>query len=120
MERLILDGQPLTLAEIEAVSLFSVRVTVAPDVLARVAAGWKLIEEIVATGQKVYGVNTGFGKLSDVSIPPESLAQLQRNLVRSHAGGVGQPLSAGRGAGHAAVARQCAGQRLQRLPPGAG
>ena len=44
-------------------------------------------------GETVYGVNTGFGKLSDVGIPPESLAQLQTNLVRSHAGGVGQPLS---------------------------
>ena len=92
MDCLILDGQPLTLTEIEAVSLFSVRVTIAPAALARVAASWKLIEEIVTTGQKVYGVNTGFGKLSDVSIPPESLAQLQRNLVRSHAGGVGQPM----------------------------
>ena len=92
MDCLILDGQPLTLAEIEAVSLFSLRVTLAAAALTRVAASWKLIEEIVTTGQKVYGVNTGFGKLSDVSIPPESLAQLQRNLVRSHAGGVGQPM----------------------------
>ena len=93
MDCLILDGQPLTLAEIEAVSLNSARVTVAPAAVARVAASCKLIEEIVTTGQKVYGVNTGFGKLSDVSIPLESLAQLQKNIVRSHAGGVGQPLS---------------------------
>jgi histidine ammonia-lyase len=52
-----------------------------------------LIESILAAGQTVYGVNTGFGKLSDVRIPDGSLAQLQTNLVRSHAGGVGQPLS---------------------------
>jgi histidine ammonia-lyase len=52
-----------------------------------------LIEQILAAGQTVYGVNTGFGKLSDVRIPDESLAQLQANLVHSHAGGVGQPLS---------------------------
>ena len=45
--------------------------------------------------QTVYGVNTGFGKLSDVRIPGGKLAQLQINLVRSHAGGVGQPLSEG-------------------------
>ncbi len=52
-----------------------------------------LIEEILGAGQTVYGVNTGFGKLSDVRIPAEKLTELQINLVRSHAGGVGQPLS---------------------------
>jgi len=93
MNCLMLDGQPLTLAEIEAVSLAASPVAIAPAALVRMAASRKLIEEIIATGQTVYGVNTGFGKLSDVSIPPESLAQLQMNLVRSHAGGVGQPLS---------------------------
>lgn len=51
-----------------------------------------LIEQIVAAGQTVYGVNTGFGKLSDVRVSDDNLAQLQTNLVRSHAAGVGQPL----------------------------
>ena len=95
MDAVILDGQPLSLAEIEAVSLAACPVAVAPSALARVASSRSLIEEILAAGQTVYGVNTGFGKLSDVSVPPESLAQLQTNLVRSHAGGVGQPLSEG-------------------------
>ena len=90
---LLLDGQPLTLAEIEAVSLTRRPVDVAPAALSRVAQGSALIEEILASGETVYGVNTGFGKLSDVRIPAESLAQLQTNLVRSHAGGMGQPLS---------------------------
>ena len=93
MDPLTLDGQPLTLAEIEAVSLAARPVAVAPAALARVAQCQTLIEEILAAGETVYGVNTGFGKLSDVRIPPGSLAQLQKNLVRSHAGGVGQPLS---------------------------
>ena len=93
MDCLILEGQPLTLAEIEAVSLAARPVAVAPAALARVAQCQTLIEEILAAGETVYGVNTGFGKLSDVRIPPGSLAQLQKNLVRSHAGGVGQPLS---------------------------
>jgi histidine ammonia-lyase len=93
MDALILDGQPLTLAEIEAVSLTSRRVALAPAALARVARSRALIEEILAAGETVYGVNTGFGKLSDVRIPAGNLAQLQTNLVRSHAGGVGQPLS---------------------------
>jgi histidine ammonia-lyase len=92
MDVLTLDGQPLTLAEIEAVSLQNRRVEVAPAARQRVAASRALIEQIVATGQTVYGVNTGFGKLSDVRISDDKLAQLQTNLVRSHAGGVGQPL----------------------------
>jgi histidine ammonia-lyase len=95
MNRLILDGQPLSIANIEAVSLGFCQVAVAPGALGRVAASRTLIEEIVAKGQKVYGVNTGFGKLSDVSVPPESLTELQSNLVRSHAGAVGLPLSEG-------------------------
>jgi len=93
MERLILDGQALTLAEIEAVSLAGCEVAVAPAALRRVVESRGLIEGILAAGETVYGVNTGFGKLSDVRIPPDRLAQLQLNLVRSHAGGVGQPLS---------------------------
>ena len=93
MDALILDGQSLTLAEIEAVSLTRCPVAIAPAALTRVAQSRALIEEILAAGETVYGVNTGFGKLSDVRIPAENLAQLQTNLVRSHAGGVGQPLS---------------------------
>ncbi|HVZ84431.1 MAG TPA: histidine ammonia-lyase [Terracidiphilus sp.] len=93
MGPLILDGQPLTLAEIEAVSLSGLPVKIAPDAVARVEASRALIEAILADGQTVYGVNTGFGKLSDVRIPAEKLAELQVNLVRSHAGGVGDPLS---------------------------
>jgi histidine ammonia-lyase len=95
METLVLDGQALTLAEIEAVALHARPVAIAASALVRVAASRELIENILAAGETVYGVNTGFGKLSDVRIPSGSLAQLQTNLVRSHAGGVGQPLSEG-------------------------
>ena len=95
MDTVVLDGQPLKLAEIEAVSLAACPVTIALAALERVAQSRALIEEILAAGQTVYGVNTGFGKLSDVRIPPEKLAELQFNLVRSHAGGVGSPLSEG-------------------------
>ena len=93
MNQVILDGQPLKLAEIEAVSIDALPVSIAPAALGRLAASRQLIEEIVAAGETVYGVNTGFGKLSDMHIPPERLAELQANLVHSHAGGVGQPLS---------------------------
>jgi len=93
MEMVTLDGQSLSLAAIEAVSAGNCRVEVSPAARERGAASRALIERIVAEGQTVYGVNTGFGKLADVRISNENLAQLQTNLVRSHAAGVGQPLS---------------------------
>ncbi|UWZ82882.1 histidine ammonia-lyase [Occallatibacter riparius] len=93
MEVLALNGQPLTLADIEAVAVSRIRVEVAPSARERVAASRALIEQVLASGQTVYGVNTGFGKLADVRVSNENLAQLQTNLVRSHAGGVGQPMS---------------------------
>ncbi len=93
MEALILDGQPLTLAQIEAVARAACPVGIAEAALSRVRQSRACIEEILAAGETVYGLNTGFGKLSDVRIPPDKLAELQVNLVRSHAGGVGNPLS---------------------------
>jgi histidine ammonia-lyase len=51
-----------------------------------------VVERVVASGVPTYGVNTGFGKLSEISIAHDELADLQRNLVRSHAAGVGAPL----------------------------
>ncbi|MGO9436534.1 MAG: histidine ammonia-lyase [Terracidiphilus sp.] len=95
MEALILDGQPLTLAQIETVALGARPVAIADSALSRAQQSRACIEEILAAGQTVYGVNTGFGKLSDVRIAPDRLTELQVNLVRSHAGGVGQPLSEG-------------------------
>jgi histidine ammonia-lyase len=93
MAFLILDGQPLTLAQIEAVALGSGPVAIADSAISRAAQSRACIEQILAAGETVYGVNTGFGKLSDVRIAPDKLTDLQINLVRSHAGGVGNPLS---------------------------
>lgn len=64
------------------------------DAIARMQASRDVVDKIVAKNEAVYGITTGFGKLSDVRIPPESLNQLQLNLVRSHACGVGDPLPA--------------------------
>ncbi len=54
----------------------------------------QLVESAVGTGRTMYGINTGFGKLANVRIAPDQLDQLQANLIRSHAAGVGAPLSA--------------------------
>jgi histidine ammonia-lyase len=58
-----------------------------------VIASRKIVDEIVTRDAVVYGVNTGFGKLADMRIPQEELRDLQLNLVRSHACGIGPPLS---------------------------
>ena len=88
-----LAGQPLSLAEIAAVALDGIRVEVAPSAHSRIHNSRRVIEEIVAQAGVVYGVSTGFGKLADVQIPTGELRQLQLNLVRSHACGIGRPLS---------------------------
>src|SRR6266481_3540775 len=88
-----LNGQPLTLAEIAAVAFGDAPVQIAPTARPRILASRKVVEEIIARDAAVYGVSTGFGKLSDVRIPRDALGELQLNLVRSHACGIGQPLS---------------------------
>ncbi len=63
------------------------------DARARMEASRSIVEKIIAENRTVYGVNTGFGKLSDVRIDPHQLRELQLNLVRSHSCGLGNPLS---------------------------
>src|SRR5438477_2034323 len=93
MRMMQLAGQPLSLSEIAAVALGDIPIEVAPSARPRVLASRSLVEEIIARDVAVYGVSTGFGKLSDVRIPRDALRQLQLNLVRSHACGIGKPLS---------------------------
>jgi len=88
-----LSGQTLTLAEIAAVAFGDAPVQTSPSARPGILASRKVIEEIIARDDVVYGVSTGFGKLSDVRIPHDALAELQLNLVRSHACGIGNPLS---------------------------
>jgi len=88
-----LNGEQISLRELAAVALGGEAVHVSSLARPRILASRKLIEQIVARDVVVYGVNTGFGKLSDVRIPHAELRQLQLNLVRSHACGIGNPLS---------------------------
>jgi histidine ammonia-lyase len=87
-----LNGQPLTLTDIAAVALNGEAVRISTLAQPRILASRKVVEEIIARDAVVYGVTTGFGKLSDVRIPREALSELQLNLVRSHACGIGEPL----------------------------
>jgi histidine ammonia-lyase len=88
-----LDGQRLSLAQVVAVARDKDQVSLSDASRARVEQSRKVVEEIVAEGRTVYGVNTGFGKLSDVHIERAQLRELQLNLVRSHSCGLGSPLS---------------------------
>src|SRR5216110_3530656 len=88
-----LNGQVLTLAEIASVALGDEAVQISAAARPRILASRKVIENIIARDELVYGVTTGFGKLSDVRIPRDALVELQLNLVRSHACGIGNPLS---------------------------
>lgn len=88
-----LNGQALALSDIAAVALNGEQVKISSLAKPRVLASRKVIEEIIARDAAVYGVTTGFGKLSDVRIPRAALSDLQLNLVRSHACGIGQALS---------------------------
>ncbi|MDT7688901.1 MAG: histidine ammonia-lyase [Acidobacteriota bacterium] len=88
-----LDGQQLTLQEVARVARGEQSVSLAASAREKMEASRLTVERIVAESRVVYGVNTGFGKLSDVTVPADELRELQINLVRSHSCGVGQPLS---------------------------
>src|SRR6266478_9670218 len=88
-----LDGRKLSLNQIVAVAKGEERIALSAAARRRVESARHVVEEIVAAQRTVYGVNTGFGKLSDVHIEPSQLRELQLNLVRSHSCGLGAPLS---------------------------
>ena len=85
----ILDGNSLTLDDVVAVALDRAPVELAPSARARMLRANDVVTTLVAGNAVAYGVTTGFGKLSDVAIPRDRLDELQVNLVRSHACGVG-------------------------------
>src|SRR5207253_7467527 len=88
-----LKGEQISLVQLAAVASEGEAVRISPVARPHILASRKAIEQIVERDAVVYGVNTGFGKLSDVRIPQGELRQLQLNLVRSHACGIGNPLS---------------------------
>lgn len=89
----LLDGTSLTLEQLERVACGGEEVQLAPQARGRLWQRRQGIEARLAAGEVMYGVNTGFGRMADVVIPAEKLGQLQLNLLRSHACGVGEPFS---------------------------
>jgi histidine ammonia-lyase len=92
MRHVLLDGETLRLEEVRAVARGEARAELAPAARERVRAARALVEARLEDGEAHYGINTGFGTLAEVRVARGDLEQLQRNLVLSHAAGVGAPL----------------------------
>ncbi|MFN8579867.1 MAG: histidine ammonia-lyase [Gemmatimonadaceae bacterium] len=84
-----LDGRSLTIADVVAVARDGAPVSIPDGVRDKVRRARAIVDAMVAENRVVYGVTTGFGKMSDVAIPPDRQAELQLNLIRSHVVGVG-------------------------------
>ncbi len=93
MNALHINGSDLTLDELREVVYERRPVLLDPDARLRVQAARAVVDDVVESNRVAYAVTTGVGKLSDVRIPPDQLRELQVNLLRSHAVGVGDPLS---------------------------
>ena len=93
MSRIQVDGEHLTLAQLFAVALHGAEAELALAARAKMVASRRVVERLVASNATVYGVNTGFGKMASVRISREQIQQLQLNLVRSHACGMGAALA---------------------------
>ncbi len=88
-----ISGEGLSVVDLAAVARAGAGVELAPGTRERIRAARAVVDRAVAEGRRVYGVTTGFGSLSDVNIPPAESRALQRNLLRSHAVGVGEPFA---------------------------
>jgi histidine ammonia-lyase len=82
--------KPLKLEEISEVALEGRKVVLSPSAVKKIHKAHRYLQSRIADGGTMYGVNTGFGLLSNVKIPPEDIESLQYNLLRSHACGVGR------------------------------
>ena len=91
---IILDGESLTLEQIEAIADEHAPVALGARAATAVDAARAVVDRHAAGDTPIYGINTGFGSLAEVKIPLNALGELQRNLLRSHAAGVGEPLPA--------------------------
>lgn len=89
---LIVDGESLTVEKLMSVNM-DTKIDLAEDSWNKIRASRKVIDDIVARKEIVYGVNTGFGNFSNVVISEDKLEALQYNLIRSHSAGVGNLLS---------------------------
>src|SRR5690349_22675873 len=88
-----IDGSRLTFSDVEKVARADEGVGIAVEAVSAMQRSRAVVERLASGEAPVYAVNTGVGLLADVRVPPADLEQLQRNVIRSHAAGVGDPLA---------------------------
>lgn len=91
MQEIIIDGNSLSLEDVQQVALMAAPIKISDPSRDKVIKCRAYVDKVIANGDTVYGLTTGFGKFSTVSIPAEHIAELQLNLIRSHATSVGEP-----------------------------
>ncbi|MBC2723644.1 histidine ammonia-lyase [Desulfosporosinus sp.] len=91
--RVTLDGETLTLEQVVAVARYGAKVELHPMAKEKVLRSREYVDQLIEGNRTVYGITTGFGKFSDVLISKDDAKTLQRNLIMSHATGVGDALS---------------------------
>jgi len=93
MKTVLIDGNSLTIEDVVAVARNHVQVKISEEAKDKIIKCRKVVEEFVKEKRVIYGVTTGFGALSNITIPQESVKKLQSNMIKSHSAGVGKPLS---------------------------
>ena len=93
MKAFTIDGDNLTLEDVEAVALHGAKVRIHPKAVSKIKKCRKYVEKIVDADKTVYGINTGFGSLCHKKISKKDIEKLQENLVVSHALSVGPVFS---------------------------
>lgn len=94
MNKVFINGEDLTIDDVVAVADNSAEVAYSDEVKAKIVKCRNYVEDVLKEDKAVYGINTGFGILSDVKVNSDQLEALQINLLRSHAIGIGDPLPA--------------------------
>lgn len=90
--KLRINGQPIPMSELRRVWGEDVTISIGEEAKKKISSSMEMISNAVKNGEKIYGVNTGFGKLAQTKINKEELVLLQRNIISSHAVGVGELL----------------------------
>ena len=88
---IVLNGSSLTIEKLERIARHGEKVELAPEALERITKCRALLEDKIAEGAVMYGVNTGIGEFSEVQLDDEQIKQFQRFLIYNHAAGIGDP-----------------------------
>ena len=92
MSNLIIDGYNLKIQDIINITNNNLKVKLSKNSIIKINKSREVVEKIISNNHVIYGINTGFGSLSSVTIDADKLGDLQSNLIRSHACGVGDKM----------------------------